>query len=254
MNLSMEEYVNKYINMVKKVVGIYIKKMGLNTNVDDLYQVGLLGLVESYYSYDSKRGSMSTYVYNCIRYSILKYISQNNYATYVPSDVVHYARIVYNENEKHLICDNRNASLEELQKAFESSYCRRLNFTHKFFSDLINLNKYHINSSILSCEMLADTYNNTDDDKLDTGDEIDNLFSIDNVEEEAVNSVMLDEIFECIEELSEDERIIIKYVFGLDGYPMCASREIGKKMGISHQTVCKKYNKSIRKIRRKLNI
>lgn len=248
MDLSIEEYVNEYINVVKKIIGIYIKKINLNINVDDLYQVGLLGLVESYYTYDGNKGSIYVHVYNCVRYSILNYISQNNYVTYVPSDIVYYARIVYNENRKHLLLDNRNASLEELKSLFENKSNFKYKLTDKFLLSLIKLNTYHFNMDTLSYEMLVDTENNTDDDA------VDKFFSTDNVEKEAINSVMLDEIFEYIEELSENEKIIIKYVFGLDGYPKCASRKIGKIMGISHQTVCKKYNKSIQKIRKKLNI
>lgn len=249
MDLSIEEYVNKYINIVKILVGNYIKKVGLNIEVDDLYSTGLLALVESYYSYDREKGAISTHVYNSVKYSILNYISKNNFVTYVPKGIVYYARIAYNENQKHLLYDNRPATLEELRTVFAGSRsCIKLNLTDEFLSNLLKLNEYHINHRILSYEMLVEADNTDDNSKSNK------IYSTDNVEEEVINNTMLDEILEYIEKLPEDEKLIIRHIFGLDSYSKCTYREIAQKIGVTHQTVCNRYNKILEKIKGNLNI
>lgn len=249
MDLSIEEYINKYINIVKNLVGNYIKKVGPNIEIDDLYSTGLLALVESYYSYDREKGAISTHVYNSVKYSILNYISKCGFVTYVPKNVAHYARIAYNENKKHLLYDNRPATSEELRKVFEGCRsCRKLNLTDEFFLNLLKLNEYHINHKVLSYEMLVETDNNNDNNKRDK------IYSADNVEEEVINSTMLNEILEYIETLPEDEKLIIRHIFGLNSYSKCSSREIAKKIRVTHQTVCNRYNKILEKIRGNLNI
>ena len=248
MDLSIEEYINKYINIVKNLVGNYIKKVGPNIEIDDLYSTGLLALVESYYSYDREKGAISTHVYNSVKYSILNYISKCGFVTYVPKNVAHYARIAYNE-KKHLLYDNRPATSEELRKVFEGCRsCRKLNLTDEFFLNLLKLNEYHINHKVLSYEMLVETDNNNDNNKRDK------IYSADNVEEEVINSTMLNEILEYIETLPEDEKLIIRHIFGLNSYSKCSSREIAKKIRVTHQTVCNRYNKILEKIRGNLNI
>lgn len=249
MDLSIEEYINKYINIVKNLVGNYIKKVGPNIEIDDLYSTGLLALVESYYSYDREKGAISTHVYNSVKYSILNYISKCSFVTYVPKNVAHYARIAYNENKKHLLYDNRPATSEELRKVFEGCRsCRKLNLTDEFFLNLLKLNEYHINHKVLSYEMLVETDNNNDNNKRDK------IYSADNVEEEVINNTMLNEILEYIETLPGDEKLIIRHIFGLNSYSKCSSREIAKKIRVTHQTVCNRYNKILEKIRENLNI
>ena len=96
--------------------------------------------------------------------------------------------------------------------------------------------------------MLVETDNNNDNNKRDK------IYSADNVEEEVINNTMLNEILEYIETLPGDEKLIIRHIFGLNSYSKCSSREIAKKIRVTHQTVCNRYNKILEKIRGNLNI
>lgn len=248
MNLSLDEYVNNHINLVKKLISFYIKVVGNNFDIDDLYQTGLLGLVESYYSYDSSKGAMSTHAYYCIKYSILNYISNNSFATYIPANLICYVRVAYNENVKHLLCDNRYVKLNELRDALKNKNMIDCNLSDKFLSDLIKISVFHIKGNILSYEMLADIDNDEIIEKYDS------LFSDDNVEEQAVNNFMVAQVLEFIEQLPNVEKTIIKSYFGLGSDEKSSYRKIASQIGFSYQYVAIKCNKVMKKIKEKFNI
>lgn len=256
MELSLEEYVNKYINLVKSIATNYANKIGSKTDIQDLYQIGCLGLVKSYFDYDSSKGTMSTYAYCKIRYAVLNYISENNFITYVPVNMVCYSRKAHNENEKCILEKNREATLDELRDAISSMDWRNIKLTDEFLKSLIELNSFHIKCNTLSYEKLVEEITKSDDNN-DNYDDVNksNLMRGDEgIEDKAIDNVMIQEILQYIETLTDDEQIIIKYLFGLDGYPVCSYRELAKIIGVRFQTVSNRYHKILKKIQENFNI
>lgn len=252
MELSLEEYVNKYINLVKSIATNYANKIGAKADIQDLYQVGCLGLVKSYFDYDSSKGTMSTYAYSKIRYTILNYISENHFITYVPINMVCYSRKAHNENEKCILEKNREATLDELRDAISSMDWRNIKLTDEFLKSLIELNTFHVKRNTLSYEMLVEESTKSDDNNDVNKNDL--IRSDDDVEAEAIDNVTIIEILQYIETLTDDEQIIIKYLFGLDGYPVCSYRELAKIIGVGFQTVSNRYHKILKKIQENFNI
>ena len=252
MELSLEEYVNKYINLVKSIATNYANKIGSKADIQDLYQVGCLGLVKSYFDYDSSKSTMTRYAYSKIRYAILNYISENHFITYVPTNMVCYSRKVHNENEKCILEKNREATLDELRKAISSMDWHNIKLTDEFLKSLIELNTFHVKHNTLSYEMLVEVGTKNDDN--DDVNKNDLIRSDDDVEAEAIDNVTIIEILQYIETLTDDEQIIIKYLFGLDGYPVCSYRELAKIIGVRFQTVSNRYHKILKKIQGNFNI
>lgn len=72
---SKEQITKDYDKIVKYV----IKDMGLGYKFDDLYDVGIIGFVRGINGYDENKNSkITTYLYECIKNEILKYLEQEN--------------------------------------------------------------------------------------------------------------------------------------------------------------------------------
>lgn len=252
MKLNLEEYVNKYINLVKAISSTYYQKIGFSIDYQELYQSGCLGLIQSYYSYDEGKGKLSSHAYNGIKYGILDYISQNNFVTHVPINLVYYSRKAYNENKKYLLKENRNITLDELRNAFKELNWHNVKLTDEFLSSLLELNTFHANNNTLSYEMLIEVGNINDDTEDINKNEL--IFSDIDVESQAVDSVAVEKIIQYIETLDEDDKFLIKCLFGLDGYQEYSYREVASLIGISRQAVYNRYHKLVKKIQEKFDI
>ena len=55
------------------IVKTLIKRLKINRELDDFYNLGLFFLFEGFHSYDETKGtSLSTYLYQCVRFGFLK--------------------------------------------------------------------------------------------------------------------------------------------------------------------------------------
>lgn len=69
---------NQIIKDYAKIVNFVIKSMHLGYRYDDIYDAGLIGFVNGINSYDeSKKIKYSTYLYECIKNEILRYIDHD---------------------------------------------------------------------------------------------------------------------------------------------------------------------------------
>ncbi|MCI5967560.1 MAG: hypothetical protein MRZ42_04185, partial [Tenericutes bacterium] len=88
MAIGLEEYILNYKGIAFMLAFKHYDKYADYLEKDDLVQVALLSLVESFYTYDDTKASISTYVYNSVNYSLMTYIYANSYITYAPAGVI----------------------------------------------------------------------------------------------------------------------------------------------------------------------
>ncbi len=65
----------------QKLIYYVIKRMNLFFRVDELYDVGLIGLIKGADSYNSEKGTQSTYFYRCIKNEIMMYLRKKRPST-----------------------------------------------------------------------------------------------------------------------------------------------------------------------------
>jgi DNA-directed RNA polymerase specialized sigma subunit len=117
MEMNMEEYILKNEVLVKFLVNFYYNKVSeFGIEFDDLYQAGVLSLVESYYKYDSTKSSVSTFAYLNIKYGICEFINKNICLTYIPELII-----------------NISSNLNSKRREFQSQNGRDMNFSEMLF-------------------------------------------------------------------------------------------------------------------------
>jgi len=71
--------IQENLNLVKKVASkIYYRLPDIGIDFDDLFQVGVIGLIKALENYNEDKGKFSTYAYIRIRGEILDFLKQQN--------------------------------------------------------------------------------------------------------------------------------------------------------------------------------
>jgi RNA polymerase sigma factor for flagellar operon FliA len=79
LNEDKKKIVQENINLVKKVASkIYYRLPDLGIDFDDLFQVGVIGLIKALDNYNEDKGKFSTYAYIRIRGEILDFLRQQD--------------------------------------------------------------------------------------------------------------------------------------------------------------------------------
>jgi DNA-directed RNA polymerase len=70
---NFEELAERYSNMIY----YHINNLNIRQNQDEYYQVGLIALWDASKTYDSSKGTFSTYLYSCIRGRLLTALNKH---------------------------------------------------------------------------------------------------------------------------------------------------------------------------------
>ena len=213
---SLDELIESNLSFVVKVASEY-RNIGLP--FEDLLNEGNLGLIEAAHRYDASKGTkFITYAIWWIRKSILKALGEHSTLVRVPNYQMKKIREI-RETEKHL-----RRELGRKPRRTE-------------ISDKLNRNVAKIDQ-VLQFNMREMSL----DDKV--GKERDSPISDYLVDQDSINPE--DDLIsreanilvgEAIHHLTEQERSVISYRFGLAGGPPLTLKEIGGKMGISRERV-----------------
>ena len=211
---------NNMVTQYRKLIYSIARKYSYNENdLEDLYQVGNIGLFHALENYKGDSGTkFSTYAHFYIRGEILKYIRENKLIK-VNNDLDKLARSISRVKEHLTQVKEREPALEEiaefLEVPIESVY------------DAINSSQ-----SIKSLD-----YELTDDKD-------NNLYDYEAYIEKGYNEDILD-LREELDKLPEEEKEIIINRYFLDK----SQKETSSELGISQVQVSRKESKILNKIR-----
>lgn len=199
---------------------------------DDLFQVGVEGLLYAIDKYDlNKKTQLSTYAYYWINQRIKKYLSENNLIR-LPANINKLRNDIQNTYNKLSEKNKRIPSYEEIAKALNRPVSEIMKHSE---------NSYNVISLDASIEIGKDNKqvsiaNIIKDDKQD-------------VEKEIIKRERNEELRKLIESLPEKEKYIICHRYGLFGYPEKTLEEIGKDLGLSRERIRQIETKVLRKLR-----
>lgn len=87
-----------------KLIYLVLKKMGLQKYTDDLYDIGLIGLVGAANTYDPDKGyKFSTYATKCIKNDIMIYLRKLQTETRKANYNVLSLNTIINDDDKHQV-------------------------------------------------------------------------------------------------------------------------------------------------------
>lgn len=253
MGMSMEEFVLSNKNIIVKLAKYYCgiaKDYGIE--FDDLYQVGCLALIEKYDSYDESRGNTLTYAIYVLRISMLNYINKNNTITYTPVNIITYVNWLFNKDLKFYQINGRNMTEEELILCIDENNYTSNKKDIKFIRKLIEIYKSHFRDNFISLSqqfVMKDDYN-------------DNIYleeciSLqDSLEDEVISKITYEEL---LKKVTKNINTPINYnifmeVSGLNDDIPKTRTELAKKYNISPQAVAERYSRTLKRLRKKINI
>jgi len=229
-NLSREQIIMQYLPQVKHIVQRIAAHLPQNVEIDDLLNVGVIGLIQAIERYDPARNNkFMTYAAFRIRGAVLSELRSRDYISRTDRRKVRDLEKTYlkleqkkgGDVEDHEVVKEMGVSFEQFYKVKQMS-----------------------NIAIISLEEMG----YSSDKKRDSLSEM----FINNRDEEALNLIGIKEvkvvIAKTIEELPENEKLVISLYY-MDELTM---KETGKVLGITESRVSQLHSKAISRLRAKL--
>ena len=254
MKISIEEFILKYQMLVKYLVNYYYNKVSeFGIEFDDLYQAGMLSLVECYSRYDSTKSSLGTFAYLNIKYGICNFINKNISMARIPEIIIVISANLNKKRTEFYSFNGRDMNMQEMLDFLKNEcYTADYLIDEKFVMLLLKIEKYYlVNQKYLIKLEQTEEYLMIDEDlNMD-----DLLVSQYNLEEEAINNVLFDDIMDYIENNFKKQDVqILKENYGLLGDDSISMRNLAKKYGYTFQGIAYINKKIIKKVREKFDI
>lgn len=201
-----------------------INKYSYFGDVEDLYQVGVMGLLKAFDNYKSSFDTkFSTYAHTYILGEVLKYIRENK--------VLRASRDLVKLNNR--VEKTRDLLMQKLMREVSNS-------------EIANF--LDIDESLINEAIVANSYVKSLDYELnEEGKEL-NLYDSISYEEKGYSSDVID-LKDSLDSLSDEERKIIRYRYFDDR----TQSDISNELGLSQVKVSRYESKILRKLRNKLN-
>lgn len=243
MAIGLEEYILNYKGIAFMLAFKHYDKYADYLEKDDLVQVALLSLVESFYTYDDTKASISTYVYNSVNYSLMTYIYANSYITYAPAGVILSSIFAGKEKSKYELLENRKITLTELREALSTKKYNKYLLTDKYLNTLLEMTEFHTKSKTLPINF---------DTVLDENGCYDVTGSVeipnDSSDVSCISNLSVD-INNILNKYDETDRFVIQRAFGLDGNIPDNFGQIAHKLNVSRQAISERYKRIIKKLK-----
>lgn len=204
------------LSFVVKVASEY-RNLGLP--FEDLLNEGNIGLIEAARRYDAGKGTkFITYAIWWIRKSILKALSEHSNLVRVPN---------YQLKKVREIKDAENALRRSLgRKPKREEISRRLSKSVNKIDQVLQLSMREVS---LDDKVGKERDSSIQDYLVDANSR--------SPEEDLIKREANTLVSEALEHLTEQERTVVVYRFGVAGGPPLTLKEIGEKMGISRERV-----------------
>jgi len=201
------------------VVKVSIEYRSLGLPFEDLLNEGNIGLIEAAHRYDASKGTkFITYAIWWIRKSILKALSEHSNLVRVPNYQMKKVREIRDAEANLRRSLGRAPEREEISQRLSKS-----------------VNKIDQVVQFSMREVSLDEKIGKDRDKPISDYLVDPASS--SPEDDMIHRESSSLVGEAMAHLTEQERVVVAYRFGLAGGPPLTLKEIGEKMGISRERV-----------------
>lgn len=220
--MNNESLINDYSKMIYSIA----KKYSYGNDIDDLYQVGVIGLLKAFENFDfSFNNKFSTYAHTYILGEILKFVRENK-TLRLSKEVISLSRSI---NKAKEVLDQklgRSASVVEL-------------------ADFLQINVDELNEALIKSEYAKVASLDYDFGQDDDGNI--NLYNAVAYHEKGYNEEFLD-LYDALDDLTDEDKKIILYRYFNDN----TQQEISNKLGMSQVQVSRKESKILTKLKDKL--
>lgn len=212
------------------VVSVAKQYQNKGLSLPDLINEGNLGLIKAAERYDETRGfKFISYAVWWIRQSILQAIAEQSRIVRLPLNQVGSVNRIARELNKFEQENERKPSVEEMAD--------RIDLPEEKIAEAMKINTNHVSMDAPFADgednSLLDVLVNTDSPNADRG---------------LINESLSTEVDRALETLTERERDIIKYFFGI-GCSEMTLEEIGEKFDLTRERVRQIKEKAIRRLR-----
>lgn len=228
-----DKFIIDYLPLVKYVVGKFMIYLPSHIDHEDLFESGILGLIEAVERFnEKKRVKFKTYAYHRIRGSILDYLRLQDWAPRSVREKDNLVKEIYNSLEQKL---SRTPQPEEIAEAMGIS-CKEVD---KMLAEI----------NICSLLYLEDiNFRNSDDSRVKTSEMLKDYKS-----SEPSDVLELEEEQEVLEraiaELQPKERLVVSLYY----YEDMLLKEIAEVMNLSESRVSQIHHRALMSIRAKAN-
>ncbi|MBQ3141979.1 MAG: sigma-70 family RNA polymerase sigma factor [Bacilli bacterium] len=216
----MKQEVLNLINENKNLIYKIASRFSSYYDIEDLFQVGVIGIIEAYKKYDKNSNvKFSTYAYKYIFGEIMKYIN-NDRNIRISSDYFKIYKSYLQAKEALSQTFGRSPSVGEISLFME--------IDEKLLNDVISASEFTLSL----------------DSEIDDSISLENICGVDQ-REEVIDSISLEE---SIKELPEEEQKIIDLRY----YQDYSQGQTAKILGISQAKVSRKESYALKLIKRNI--
>ena len=225
--------VDKNQGLVRSRASYFFRSHGNDLDLEDLVQSGMLGMIRAAEKFDLSLGyKFTTYAYKWIDKAIRKAINKEGHTIRIPAGK--YLKL---NKLKQILKANPEASDDEIYRILENE-----GIDKKQADDLFLINRNQVNSTSLNINL--DSEDSTGDELMDmVGDEstpVDMLI----LEKDMENFLI-----KALDQLSDREKQIIIYRYGLDNEKPKTLEEIGKIYDLSRERIRQIENQALGKLK-----
>lgn len=225
--------VEKNQGLVRSRASYFFRSHGNDLDLEDLVQSGMLGMIRAAEKFDLTLGyKFTTYAYKWIDKAIRKAINKEGHTIRIPAGK--YLKL---NKLKQILKANPEASDEELYRILENEGINK-----KQADDLFLINRNQVNSTSLNINL--DSEDSTGDELMDmVGDEstpVDMLI----LEKDMENFLM-----QALDQLTDREKQIIIYRYGLDNEKPKTLEQIGAIYDLSRERIRQIENQALGKLK-----
>ena len=225
--------VDKNQGLVRSRASYFYRSHGNDLELEDLVQSGMLGMIRAAEKFDLSLGyKFTTYAYKWIDKAIRKAINKEGHTIRIPAGK--YLKL---NKLKQILKANPEASEEELYKILKQE-----GIDKKQADDLFLINRNQVNSTSLNINL---------DSEDSTGDELMDMVGDDSipVDDQILKKDMEDFLMKALDQLSDREKQIIIYRYGLDNEKPKTLEEIGTIYNLSRERIRQIENQALGKLK-----
>ncbi|MFR1138442.1 MAG: sigma-70 family RNA polymerase sigma factor [Anaerococcus vaginalis] len=225
--------VDKNQGLVRSRASYFYRSHGNDLELEDLVQSGMLGMIRAAEKFDLTLGyKFTTYAYKWIDKAIRKAINKEGHTIRIPAGK--YLKL---NKLKQILKANPEASEEELYKILKQE-----GIDKKQADDLFLINRNQVNSTSLNINL---------DSEDSTGDELMDMVGDDSipVDDQILKKDMEDFLMKALDQLSDREKQIIIYRYGLDNEKPKTIEEIGTIYNLSRERIRQIENQALGKLK-----
>ncbi|MCI5839812.1 MAG: sigma-70 family RNA polymerase sigma factor [Peptoniphilaceae bacterium] len=230
---ALSALVDKNQGLVRSRASYFYRSHGNDLDLEDLVQSGMLGMIRAAEKFDITLGfKFTTYAYKWIDKAIRKAINNEGHTIRIPAGK--YLKL---NKLKQILKANPEASEDELYEILEKE-----GIDKKQADDLFLINRNQVNSTSLNINL--DSEDSTGDELMDmVGDD---AAAVDDqiLERDAERSLL-----NALNQLTDREKQIIIYRYGLDGEKPKTLEEIGNIYDLSRERIRQIENQALSRLR-----